>query len=117
MINLSSSRKSEALQEGQAIVSAAIRFPQNEQISLVSQKGHRFQCSFTAFIHTGQVFDVNGNSHAGQIFHTFSTGSPHFGQVFFFSDNIIIINKKLLLIIFGRWCFQMIYFAISILII
>jgi len=81
-----------ALQDGQLWLSAVNRFPQNEQISPASQNGHRFQCSFTALRHPGQTREIKGYSHAGQNFQPLSTGSPHFGQKFFFSGKFIKID-------------------------
>jgi hypothetical protein len=82
------------LQEGQALLSPANRLPQDGQISLTSQNGHRFQCSFTSLRHPGQTSAFKGYSHAGQSFQSLSTGSPHLEQKFFFSDNVIKIDLK-----------------------
>jgi hypothetical protein len=82
------------LQEGQVLLSVANRLPQKEQISLASQNGHRFQCSFTGLRHPGQKRNIRGYSHAGQSFQPLSTGSPHFGQKFFFPDKVIKTDQK-----------------------
>jgi hypothetical protein len=66
-----------AEQSGQRPSATASRRPQLPQRSRTSHSGHRRQFSLTFRPQPGHIGSDSAASHAGQIFHPGSTGSPH----------------------------------------